>query len=81
MTCLSMPHSRMQLIRVAGRLGVRLPATPPPLPSPDGGGHHLPKKGGGPVLLCTSNCTLWCPALFWVRRAQSAPSDAAVELR
>ena len=29
MTCLSMPHSRMQLIRVAGHLGVRLPATPP----------------------------------------------------
>ena len=38
MTCLSMPHCRTQLIRVAGRLGVRLPATPPPLPRPDGGG-------------------------------------------
>ena len=33
MTCLSMPHSCMQLIRVAGHLGVRLPATPPPLPA------------------------------------------------
>ena len=33
MTCLSIPYSRMHLIRVAGHLGVRLPATPPP-PSP-----------------------------------------------
>ena len=32
MTCLSMPHSRMQLIQVAGHVGVTLPATPPPLP-------------------------------------------------
>ena len=34
MTCLSMPHTRMQLNRVAGDLGVRLLETPPPLPRP-----------------------------------------------
>ena len=43
-TCVSL-HTRrrcMHLIRVAGHLGVRLPATPPPLPRPNGGGHPLP---------------------------------------
>ena len=34
-------RQRMQLIRVAGRLGVRLSATPPPLPRPNGGGQTL----------------------------------------
>ena len=28
----------MHLVRVVGHLGVRLPATPPPLPRPNGGG-------------------------------------------
>ena len=37
MTCLSMPYSSMHLIQVAGHLGVRLPATPLPLPRPNGG--------------------------------------------
>ena len=37
MTCLSIPYSRVHLIRVAGHLQVRLPATPPPPPRPDGG--------------------------------------------
>ena len=34
--------SCLHLIRVAGHLGVRLPATPPPLPRPDGGGQPWP---------------------------------------
>ena len=38
MTCLSMPHSCLQRIRVACHVGVRLPATPPRLPRPSGEG-------------------------------------------
>ena len=42
MACLSMPHSSMHLIREASHLGVRLPATPPPLLRPDGRGKPWP---------------------------------------
>ena len=37
-----MPHSSMHLIWVAGHLGVRLPASPPPLLRPHGGGKPWP---------------------------------------
>ena len=33
MTCLSMPYSRMQLIRVAEHLGVKLPSSRHPFPA------------------------------------------------
>ena len=46
-----LPRALLHLIRVAEHLGVKLPASPPPLPRPDGGGQpwpcacaHGPKK-------------------------------------
>ena len=42
MTCLSMPHSSHAMNWVAGHLGVRLLATPPPLLRPNGGGQPWP---------------------------------------
>ena len=41
-TCLSMPHSRMQLIRVAEHLGVKTPGVPATPSRPDGGGKPWP---------------------------------------
>ena len=52
MTCLSMPHSSHAMSWVAGHLRVRLPATPPPLPRPNGGGQNLA------LCLCTGPCQL-----------------------
>ena len=40
--CFSIPLHACILIRVAGHLGVRLPASPPPLPRHDGGGQSWP---------------------------------------